>query len=59
MQSVDNFFNKGEKTMTKRSASAKLTLNKLLKVAIIFWLVVDALTTLGWNIKNLLMGVEL
>lgn len=59
MQSVDNFFNKGVKTMTKRSASAKLTLNKLLKVAIIFWLVVDALTTLGWNIKNLLMGVEL
>ena len=45
--------------MTKRSASAKLTLNRLLKIAIIFWLIVDALTTLGWNIKNLLMGVEL
>ncbi len=34
--------------MTKQSASAKLTLNKLLKISIIFWLVVDALTTLWW-----------
>lgn len=43
----------------QKQRSRTMTLNKLLKVAIIFWLVVDALTTLGWNIKNLLMGVEL
>ena len=36
-----------------------MTMNKILKVAATIWLVVDALTTLGWTIKNLLMGVEL
>lgn len=35
------------------------TIDKILKVAATVWLVVDALTTLGWNIKNMLMGVEL